>query len=117
MDLHQFIQAKVIFILTKQTHMLAPMIAPTHRLAEDLGLDSLGKVETFMQVEDMFCISITDEVVSRIATVQGILDLVEARFLVPTAPKGQFTVMPVWDHGMDPRMFKAPAPPQAHHNT
>ncbi|MDX3852317.1 acyl carrier protein [Streptomyces sp. AK02-01A] len=51
-------------------------IGPADRLAEDLGIDSLSLVEILIQVEKRFLITVDDSDISRVESVQDILDLV-----------------------------------------
>ena len=54
------------------------MVRPGMRLVDDLGANSLDKLEIAMNIEDMLDISLTDkaDVVNDLATVQDLIDLV-----------------------------------------
>jgi len=55
-------------------------ILNTHRFVEDLGVDSLGKVELIIQLEEAFIdykIEISDEMAAKIQTVQDAINCIE----------------------------------------
>lgn len=51
-------------------------LLPKHRM-EDLGLDSLDKIELIIAVEDTFDIAIDDEEVMNLITVQSVVDFID----------------------------------------
>lgn len=51
-------------------------VTPEKNLVEDLGADSLDRVEIAMALEDEFAIEVTDEDGESCKTVQNIIDLV-----------------------------------------
>jgi acyl carrier protein len=52
-------------------------IAPAHELTNDLDIDSLSLVEILVQVEKRFQISIEDNEIPKVETVQDILDIID----------------------------------------
>jgi len=59
-------------------------IAPTDRLREDLGLDSLAMIELLFKIEEHFDLEIPNEDLSRITTVADVTAYVEEK--VATLP-------------------------------
>ncbi len=62
-------------ILVEQLGVQENQLTPDARIEEDLGADSLDKVEIIMSVDECFNVSVPDEVAERVSTVG---DLVEA---------------------------------------
>lgn len=56
------------------------MIAPSARICEDLGADSLDEVELIMAFEQEYGIDILDEDAEEVKTVQDIITYLEKRF-------------------------------------
>lgn len=52
-------------------------VTPEKNLINDLGADSLDRVELVMSIEDEFAIEITDEDGEKVKTVQDAYDLVD----------------------------------------
>lgn len=48
------------------------------KFSNDLGFDSLDNVELLIRVEDVFCISITDEQAEKVETVGQAVDLIQS---------------------------------------
>lgn len=65
----------VLDILTEQLGVERSQLITEARLAEDLGADSLEKVEIAMALDEQFHISIPDEAIERISTVGDIFDV------------------------------------------
>lgn len=65
---------KVIAILSQQLNIPAEKILPTSNIAEDLKADSLDRVELLMNLEDEYGITIPEEDVDKLVTVQDIVD-------------------------------------------
>lgn len=51
----------------------------TDKLEDDLGADSLDRIEITMHIEDDFGIEIPDEDMDRMITIQDIIDYVEKK--------------------------------------
>lgn len=70
-------------ILVEQLGVHENQLTPGARLEEDLGADSLDKVEIIMSVDEHFNISVPDEIAERVSTVgdlcEALTDLLEAR--------------------------------------
>ena len=67
--------AAVKDILMDQLDIKAEQITLDARLEEDLGADSLDKVEIAMKTDEQFGITIPDEALERIVTVEDIYDV------------------------------------------
>ena len=67
---------KIITIVAKQLELETDEVTPESNLFEDLGADSLDAVELIMEAEKELGISITDEEVEKITTVQDMFDVV-----------------------------------------
>jgi acyl carrier protein len=52
------------------------VIAPEHNLKDDLGMDSLGAVDFVNAVEDAYVISVTEDEMKLIQTVNDAIDLI-----------------------------------------
>ena len=61
-------------IIATQLNVPADKIKPETRMIEDLSIDSLDMVEMIMTIESEFGISITDEQITSMQTVQDIID-------------------------------------------
>ena len=68
---------KVREIISEQLDIAPEDINPESTLVEDLGADSLDAVEIAMAVENHFDISVPDEALEQIKTVQDLLDAIE----------------------------------------
>lgn len=64
----------VLAILVEQLAVQESQLTPDARLEEDLGADSLDKVEIIMNVEERFSISVPDEVAERVSTVGDLFE-------------------------------------------
>lgn len=54
-------------------------VVPEARLAEDLEIDSLAAVELALELETVFDITIEDEELAELKTVQDVIDLISSR--------------------------------------
>ena len=70
------IEQKVIEVIAKQMRLDPGDISRETEIYDDLKIDSLDCVETVMELEDEFDISIVDEDAEKLTTVSGIVDLV-----------------------------------------
>jgi acyl carrier protein len=66
----------VLEILVEQLGVEESQLTPEARLKEDLGADSLEKVEIMMALEELFQISIPDEAADNVSTVQDVFDAI-----------------------------------------
>ena len=65
----------VVDILVEQLGVQEAQLAPDARLEEDLGADSLDKVEIIMTLDEKFNVSVPDERAERVSTVGDLFDL------------------------------------------
>ena len=70
---------KVKDIIIKQLKVEESKIQPETLLVDDLGADSLDRVELVMALEDEFGVQIPDKDTETLVTVQAIVGYVEAR--------------------------------------
>ena len=68
---------KIIAMLCRHLNKKAFDVSPSKRIKEDLGADSLDLVDLIMSIEDEYGISIPEESVTGISTVQDLIDFVE----------------------------------------
>ena len=64
-------------IIAEQLDIAVDKVKSEHNIMDDLGADSLDTVEIVMKVEEEYDITIPDEDVEEMKTVQDILDYVE----------------------------------------
>jgi acyl carrier protein len=79
MSENTIVTSRVIALLTQRLGMLPEMVTPTAELAEDLGVDSVDSVEFTLALEHEFNVSLPDEVITKVRTVQDVIDLVRER--------------------------------------
>jgi len=65
-------------IISKQLKAELGDITPATNVMEDLGADSLDVVELLMAIEETFGVTVPDEDVTGLKTVQNIVDYVES---------------------------------------
>ena len=68
---------KVRDIVSKQLSVKLEEIKNDSNIAEELGADSLDLVEILMSLEDEFGISIPDEAIPEIKTIQNVVEFIE----------------------------------------
>lgn len=68
---------KIVDMLSQQLNVAADKIKPESRMAEDLGADSLDRVELLMSLEDEYGITIPEEDVDNISTVSDVMKELE----------------------------------------
>ncbi len=73
------INNKVIEIVAEALSVEADQITLSSNLVDDLGADSLARVELVMQIEEEFDIEISDADSEKILTVQAIIDYVNKK--------------------------------------
>ena len=73
----------VLDILVEQLGVQENQLTSDARIEEDLGADSLDKVEIIMSVDEHFNVSVPDEIAERVSTVadlcEALADLLEVR--------------------------------------
>jgi acyl carrier protein len=65
----------VLDILIEQLGVRQDQLTPDARLEEDLGADSLDKVEIIMSVDERFGISVPDELAERVSSVGDLFEM------------------------------------------
>ena len=70
---------QIVEIISKQLRAEAGQIVPETKIMEDLGADSLDVVELLMAIEENFGVTVPDEDIPGLKTVQDIVDYVETR--------------------------------------
>src|SRR5438034_11722172 len=73
---------RVIALFTERLGIPPETVTPTAELAEDLGVDSVDAVEFTLALEREFNVTLPDEIITDVRTVQDVVDLVCQR----TAP-------------------------------
>ncbi len=68
---------KVTKLLAEQLNIDVKTIKPTSKIVEDLGADSLDMIEMLMSLEEEFGISVPDDQVASLKTVQDITAFIE----------------------------------------
>lgn len=68
---------KIRDIIATTLNMLPEEITPEKSFAEDLDADSLDLAEIIMAIEDEFGVTIPDEILEKVVTVQDAYDLVK----------------------------------------
>ncbi len=68
---------KVRDMLAKQLKLSADQIKPESDVVKDLGADSLDVVELLISLEDDYGISIPEDDIVNVKTVQDIVDMIE----------------------------------------
>ncbi len=68
---------EVCKILAEQLNIDAASIRPEQEVVKDLGADSLDVVELMMALEDEHGISLPEEEIENVKTVQDIVDMME----------------------------------------
>jgi len=71
------VQDKVKQIIVEQLNVEEGEVTPNASFVDDLGADSLDRVELIMAFEEAFDIEIPDEEAEKIKTVQNAVDYIE----------------------------------------
>lgn len=71
-------EATVVRILREAVGVDAERIRPEARLAEDLEIDSLDRIELVFELESAFGIEITDQSIVQVQTVGDIVSRIDA---------------------------------------
>ena len=66
-------------ILVRELEISEDKVTPDARIQEDLGADSLDVMNITMRLEDEFDIKIPDEDITKIQTVQDIVNYIESK--------------------------------------
>lgn len=68
-------------IISEHVGVSQETVTSESRLVEDLGFDSLDRVELVMELEDEFGLSIGDDAADALLTVQNVVDYVSANLI------------------------------------
>ncbi len=68
------LEAKVIDIIIEQLDVDREQCVPAASFINDLGADSLDLMELIMKMEEKFNVSISDEELQNIRTIQNVID-------------------------------------------
>lgn len=71
------VEEKVRQIVVDQLGIEASEVLPSASFVDDLGADSLDRVELIMAFEEAFGMEITDQEAEKIATVQDAVDYIQ----------------------------------------
>ena len=71
------VEEKVRQIIVDQLGVEAADVTPTASFVDDLGADSLDRVELIMALEETFDMEIPDEDAEKISTVQHAIDYIQ----------------------------------------
>lgn len=71
--------SRVAMVLTKRLGIPPELVIPTAELAEDLGVDSVDAVEFTLALEREFNVTLPDDIIADVRTVQDVVDLVSER--------------------------------------
>jgi acyl carrier protein len=69
---------KVKEIISRELNIDPSKVTPEAHLEKDLGADSLDAVEVIMALEDEFDMSVDDDALQTIKTVQDLVEYIEA---------------------------------------
>ncbi len=72
------LQEKVKAIIVEQLDVAAEQCLPEASFINDLGADSLDLMELIMTMEEQFDVSISDEELQKIRTIQNVIDFLRA---------------------------------------
>ena len=76
----------VLDIIIEQLNVGREQLTPEARLEEDLGADSLDRVEIIMTIDEKFDISVPDEAAERVSTVGDLFEAL-SQFVGKSQPK------------------------------
>ena len=79
---------RVVAILTQRLGISPEVVAATAELAEDLGIDSVDAVEFTLALEREFNVTLPDDTIAGVRTVQDVVDLVCQRTAPSEVPRG-----------------------------
>ena len=73
------IEEKIIEIIMEQLDVVKEECVPEASFLDDLGADSLDIVELVMAMEENFGIEISDEELTKIRTIQDVIDFIKQK--------------------------------------
>lgn len=68
------LEGKVIELIVEQLNVTKEQCVPEASFINDLGADSLDLMELIMEMEEQFGVSISDDELQKIRTIQNVLD-------------------------------------------
>lgn len=81
------VSQRVIEIIAEWLGVAEFEATPDKRIVEDLGADSLDRIEILMELESEFDIEIDDRYAERIVTVKNAIDIVNKHIIKASAPR------------------------------
>ncbi len=72
------LEEQVIEIIIEQLDVAREQCVPEASFVNDLGADSLDLMELIMEMEEQFDVSISDEELQKIRTIQNVIDFLRA---------------------------------------
>jgi acyl carrier protein len=79
---------RVVAILTQRLGISPDVVTLTAALADDLGVDSVDAVELALGLEREFNVTLPDEIIADVRTVQDVVDLVCQKTALSEAARG-----------------------------
>jgi len=79
---------RVVAILTQRLGISPEVVAPAAELAEDLGIDSVDAVEFTLALEQEFNVTLPDDTIANVRTVQDVVDVVCQRTVPSEVSRG-----------------------------
>jgi acyl carrier protein len=72
------LEGKVIELIIEQLNVTREQCVPEASFINDLGADSLDLMELIMEMEEQFGVSISDEELQNVRTIQNVIDFLRA---------------------------------------
>ena len=72
------LEEKVIDLIIEQLNVTREQCVPDASFLNDLGADSLDLMELIMEMEEQFGVTISDDELQKIRTVQNVIDFLRA---------------------------------------
>ena len=76
-EMSNTIKQKVVSVISNRLNVSPKYVVETANLTNDLGADSLDKVELIMEFEKEFLITIPDDIAEKMTTVGDVVDYIE----------------------------------------
>lgn len=71
------LEEEIIDVIVEQLDVAREQCVPAASFINDLGADSLDLMELIMKMEERFGISISDDELQRIRTIQNVIDFIK----------------------------------------
>ena len=72
------LEERIIALIIEQLNVTREQCAPEASFINDLGADSLDLMVLIMEMEELFGVSISDDELQKIRTVQNVIDFLRA---------------------------------------